>query len=315
LTRSYLVTGGAGFIGSHFCEALLARGDQVVVLDNFSSGKHTNLAAAKGPLTVVEGDIRDLARLDERIPQIDCIVHLAALISGQDSLRDPDEYDDVNIRGTARVIEFAAKRKVPRIVFASSSSVYGNGSAGALDEGTPPAPITVYALTKLVGEHLLDIYSRIHGFSHCSLRFFNVYGPRQAEDHPYANVTCKFSHAAANALPVKLYGDGEQSRDFIYVGDVVKAVMAVLDGSQEAIYNVGTGKDRSINHLLRILEAHTGRAAEVEQCGAWANDIRQIRADITRLSKEFGFAPSVPLESGLASTVEFFEEQRANAPA
>jgi UDP-glucose 4-epimerase len=309
------VTGGAGFIGSHFCEALLARGDEVVVLDNLSSGKRANLAAAKGALTFIEGDIRQLAELDERIPQVDGIVHLAALISGQDSLRDPDEYDDVNIRGTARVIEFAAKRKISRIVFASSSSVYGNGTAGPLDESTDPAPITVYALTKLAGEHLLDIYGKIHGFSHCSLRFFNVYGPRQAEDHPYANVTCKFSHAAANGLPVKLYGDGEQSRDFIYVGDIVKAVLAVLDGSQQSIYNVGTGQDWSINHLLQVLNAHTGKDAEVEQCGSWTNDIRQIRADITRLSNEFGFQPSVSLEDGLASTVRFFQAENAEAAA
>jgi UDP-glucose 4-epimerase len=311
LSRTYLVTGGAGFIGSHFCEALLARGDAVVVLDDLSSGKRSNLASATGPLTFIEGDIRDLAALDSQIPPVDAVVHLAALISGQDSLRDPDTYDEVNVRGTMRVIEFCARRKIPRLVFASSSSVYGNGSAGALAEDGLQAPITTYALTKLTGEHLLSIYGKIHGFSHCSLRFFNVYGPRQAEDHPYANVTCKFSHAAANGLTVNLYGDGEQSRDFIYVADVVKAVLAVLDGSREQVYNVGTGKDFSINHLLRVLEQKTGQAIPVKPCGEWSNDIRQIRADIGRLSGEFGFRPEVELDEGLAATVRFFEEEKS----
>lgn len=313
MSKTYLVTGGAGFIGSHFCEALLGRGDRVVVLDDMSSGKHANLAAVKDKLTFIQGDIRNLADLEGQIPHVDAVVHLAALISGQDSLRDPDLYDDVNVRGTMRVIEFVARRNIARLVFASSSSVYGNGFAGALAEDADLAPITTYALTKLIGEHLLSIYGKIHGFSHCSLRFFNVYGPRQAEDHPYANVTCKFSHAAANDLPIKLYGDGEQSRDFIYVADVVKAVIAVLDGSDHAVYNVGTGQDHSIRHLMQVLEGLSGRTFKVEQCGAWANDIRQIRADITRLSAEFGFAPATRLEDGLAATVAFFDEQKAAA--
>ena len=206
---------------------------------------------------------------------------------------------------------FAAPVARSRTVFASSSTVYGNQGASALNETTPPDPLTVYALTKLAGEHLLKLYGAMRGFSHCSLRLFNVYGPRQAPDHPYANVTCKFSHATANGLPVTLFGDGEQSRDFVYVDDVVRAFLAVLDGSREAIYNVGTGQGARINDLIAALGAISGRPLEVERHPPWPNDIRSIRADTARFTGEFGFHPEVALSDGLARTVDFFREQSA----
>jgi UDP-glucose 4-epimerase len=146
----------------------------------------------------------------------------------------------------------------------------------------------------------------MHGFSHCSLRLFNVYGPRQAVDHPYANVTCKFSHAAALGLAVRRYGDGQQSRDFVFVDDVVEAFTKVLESSREHIYNVGTAEQHSINELLGLLENISGRSIAVEQHAAWPNDIRQICADISRIRKEFGFTPNVPIQKGLAATVAFF---------
>jgi len=306
----YLVTGGAGFIGSHLTDALLAAGHRVTVLDNFCSGKRENLATS-GDVRLIEGDIRSIADHAEAIGQIDGIIHLAALISGYDSLSDPDAYEDVNIRGLMRVIEYAAANGVKRIVFASSSTVYGNREGIALTEAVPPEPLTVYALTKLTGEHLLRLYGNMHGFSHCSLRLFNVYGPRQATDHPYANVTCKFSHAAANGLPVKLFGDGEQSRDFVYVDDVVRAFMAVLDGSDAQIYNVGTGRTAKINELIGELGRISGKPLTTEQCPPWPNDIRSIQADTSRFAGEFGFAPEVGIREGLARTVEFFRSAGA----
>lgn len=311
MPRSYLVTGGAGFIGSHLCDALLAQGHRVVALDNFASGKADNLGTAQGDLTVIEGDVRAIGQFAGEIGEVDAILHLAALISGYDSLTAPDDYVDVNIGGLLRVIDFATARHVPRIVFASSSTIYGNQGEIALTEATPPDPLTVYALTKLAGEHLLKLYGAMHGFSHCSLRLFNVYGPRQAPDHPYANVTCKFSHATANELPVTLYGDGEQSRDFVYVDDVVRAFLAVLDGSREAIYNVGTGQSARINELIATLGGISGRPLDVEQQAPWPNDIRSIRADTARFADEFGFRPDVSLSEGLARTVDFFREQSA----
>ena len=311
MPRSYLVTGGAGFIGSHLTDALLANGHRVVALDNFVSGKRENITQVRGDLTVIEGDVRLIGGFADEIPEVDAILHLAALISGYDSLETPEDYVDVNLGGLLRVIEFASERRVPRIVFASSSTVYGNQGASALNETTPPDPLTVYALTKLTGEHLLKLYGAMRGFSHCSLRLFNVYGPRQAPDHPYANVTCKFSHATANGLPVTLFGDGEQSRDFVYVDDVVRAFLAVLDGSREAIYNVGTGQGARINDLIAALGAISGRPLEVERHPPWPNDIRSIRADTARFTGEFGFHPEVALSDGLARTVDFFREQSA----
>lgn len=308
MPKTYLVTGGAGFIGSHLVDALLAEGHRAIVLDNFVSGHRSNLARAEG-LTVIEGDVGEIGRLAQEIGELHGIIHLAALISGYDSLAAPDDYVDVNVEGLLRVIEFASTRRVPRIVFASSSTVYGNQEGIGLTESTPPQPLTVYALTKLAGEHLLRLYSAMHGFTHCSLRLFNVYGPRQAPDHPYANVTCKFSHAAANGLPVKLYGDGRQSRDFVYVADVVRAFLAVLERSDQQMYNVGTGETARINDLIGELGGIAGRALEVEQCAPWPNDIRSIRADTSRFETEFGFRPQVPLSEGLRETVEFFLEE------
>ena len=148
----------------------------------------------------------------------------------------------------------------------------------------------------------------MHGFTHTSLRLFNVYGPRQSTDHPYANVTCKFSHAAANRLPVKLYGDGEQSRDFVYVSDVVRALMAVLNRSEQPIYNVGTGADASINRLLDELARISGAPLATQACPPWPNDIRSIRADTRRFAAEFGFGPATSLSSGLQQTVAFFTD-------
>ncbi len=310
LRQSYLVTGGAGFIGSQLCDALLAQDHRVVVLDNLCSGKRSNLSAADGDITFIQGDVRNITEHAAAIGPVDAIIHLAALISGYDSLTTPDEYEDVNVTGLHRVIEFAVERKIKRIVFASSSTVYGNKPGVKLSETDLPQPQTVYALTKLSGEHLLRLYGQMHGFSQCSLRLFNVYGPRQSPNHPYANVTCKFSHAAANGLPVMLYGDGDQSRDFVYIGDVIQAFLAVLGGSKQAIYNIGLGKDRSINDLIDALGRIEGEPLRTVACPPWENDIRSICADTSRFESEFGFRPEIDLEQGLTKTIAFFKDKR-----
>jgi UDP-glucose 4-epimerase len=301
----YLVTGGAGFIGSHLCDALVERGDSVVVVDNFSSGKRANLEAAAAAIEVIEADVVD-GFPAEKIGRVDAVIHLAALISGYDSLHEPDSYMRTNVTGLLRVIDFVAANDVPRIVFASSSTVYGAAAAEGLTEDVLPAPMTVYAASKLIGEQLLAMYSELHGFSYCCLRLFNVYGPRQATDHPYANVTCKFSYSAAHGLPIVLYGDGEQSRDFVFVADVVKALLLVLPASPSPVYNIGTGRETSINELIETLEQFEKKALQAEQQSPWPNDIRRISAD-TRLARdELGFEPEVSLRDGLARTVDFF---------
>ncbi|MER8823834.1 NAD-dependent epimerase/dehydratase family protein [Mesorhizobium sp. M0991] len=303
---SYLITGGAGFIGSHLCDIILARGDRVVVLDNFLSGKRQNLPAAHPNISVLNGDIREIAKFRSEIGDVDAIVHLAALISGYDSLRTPDEYVDVNVTGLQRVIDFAATQRIRRIVFASSSTVYGNTDLSSIDESITPAPVTVYAASKLFGEHLLAMYAKLHGYSYCSLRLFNVYGPRQAVDHPYANVTCKFSYAAAHALPIKKFGDGGQSRDFVYIADVVDAFVSVLDETGNGLYNIGTGTSNSINALISELEKLTKSTLGVELLDPWPNDVRRIQADIAKYVTTFGRRPKVSLREGLERTVDFF---------
>lgn len=308
MQRRFLVTGGAGFIGSHICDALLAQGDAAVVLDDFRSGRHANLEHLRDKIDVIDADVRSVADHAERIGDVDAVIHLAALISGHDSLYEPDVYEAINIGGLLRLIDYVADRKIPRLIFASSSTVYGNNATEPLTERTLPNPLTVYAVTKLAGEHLLSLYARLHGFSHCSLRLFNVYGPRQAVDHPYANVTCKFSFAAATGTGVRRYGDGEQSRDFVYVSDVVRAFLAVLEGSADSVYNVGTGSDSSINELLKSLERIAGAPLPLEQHPDWPNDIRRIRADISRIADEFGFRPKIGLDEGLAATVRSFRQ-------
>ena len=302
----YLITGGAGFIGSHLCDRLAELGHELVILDDFSSGKRANLHGPASVAKVIDADVRQ--GIPPEIGRCDAVIHLAALISGFDSLREPDEYLSANLNGLLRVIEFVAAAKVPRLVFASSSTVYGAAAAAGLTEETLPQPMSVYAATKLMGEHLLAMYAAIHGFSHCSLRLFNVYGPRQSTDHPYANVTCKFSHAAANGLTIDLYGDGEQSRDFIYVDDVVRAFLLVLESSPSAVYNIGTGKQTPIRGLIGTLERVAGRAFEIVQKPEWPNDIRSISADCSRAAAELGYAPQVGIEEGLRRTVDFFRQ-------
>src|SRR5690606_1162311 len=221
-----LVTGGAGFIGSHLCDRLVAEGHDVVVYDDFSSGHLDNLAGCIDKIKVIDDSILNIGSYNDELDGVERIYHLAALISGHDSLFEPEQYHKTNIVGLLRLIDVARRLDNVRIVFASSSTVYGNEGNPVKHESQQAAPLSVYALTKYMGEHTLALYQELYDFDWVALRFFNVYGPRQSPDHPYANVTCKFAHAAAHGLGVKLYGDGEQTRDFIYVDDIVDSMLA-----------------------------------------------------------------------------------------
>ncbi len=311
MARRILVTGGAGFIGSHLCDRLIANGDEVVVVDNLSSGLRNNLAGLLDhkQLTLIEADVLSLGELHEKIGAIDHIFHLAALISGYDSLYQPDEYIDINLKGLMRVIELAAACRAS-ISFASSSTVYGGCPEPVKQEDQNPQPITMYSLSKLAGEHMLEMYHRLHGIEYVALRLFNVYGPRQSPTHPYANVTCKFSQAAALHMPIKLYGDGEQTRDFIFIDDVVEAFLVTMRGAPQRLYNVGTGADHSILSLIGTLEELTGTPFEMERCEPWPNDIRKIVASAQRLSTDLDWKAKTGLREGLSATVSFFKEDR-----
>lgn len=301
-----LVTGGAGFIGSHLCDHLVAQGHEVVVLDDLSSGSRANLAGIADRIEFIEASILDIADHEEALRGVQRIYHLAALISGHDSLHEPERYHEINIDGLLRLINVASRLERPRIVFASSSTVYGNDGDPVKREDHRAAPLSIYALTKYMGEHTLALYSQLHGFDWVALRLFNVYGPRQSPNHPYANVTCKFSHAAANGAGVRLYGDGLQTRDFVYVDDVVRALLAVGAGSKHHIYNVGTGEDSSILRLLETVQSLAGSAIPVERHPGWPNDIRRIRADVSRLERDLDLRPAVTLDEGLRRTIDWF---------
>ena len=301
-----LVTGGAGFIGSHLCDHLVQQGHEVTVVDDFSSGSRENLSAISDRIRVFDLAIDSISSIASELAGTTRIYHLAALISGYDSLYDPDAYVKTNIDGFSRVLELAKELENPRIIFASSSTVYGNQPDPEMSESTPPNPQSMYALTKLTGEHMLAMYQELYGYNYVCLRLFNVYGPRQSPNHPYANVTCKFSYAAAHGDGVRLYGDGKQSRDFVYVEDVVQALLAVSETSDDTIYNVGTGEDASIAGLLEAVQGLAKAPLPVEQCPPWPNDIQAIRANINRLASEKGYRPTVSLQDGLAQTVAYF---------
>jgi UDP-glucose 4-epimerase len=304
-----LVTGGAGFIGSHLCDHLVRGGHELVVVDDLSSGILANIAHLRDRITFIQDSVINLRTHSAVLEGVTRIYHLAALISGHDSLHAPDDYIDVNLRGLLRVIELAQQNSGARIIFASSSTIYGNRPNGPCGELDSAAPMTVYALSKYAAEHLLYIYSRLNGLDYVCLRLFNVYGPRQSLNHPYANVTCKFSAAAAYSTPIRLYGDGEQSRDFVFVDDVVRALLLVLDTSIERIYNVGTGTATKINQLISQLESLSGSGLKLIKMPPWPNDVLSNRADITRLQNEFGFNPSISVTEGLGRTVDWFRKQ------
>jgi UDP-glucose 4-epimerase len=304
-----LVTGGAGFIGSHLCDRLVREGHDVVVLDDFSLGRRENLAHLGGSVEILEGSVLDVARFADALEGVTRVYHLAALISGYDSLTEAEAYTQTNIVGLYRLLETCGRLPGVRFVFASSSTVYGARDASSCREDDPPAPLTMYALSKLAGEHMLRMYAPLHGFEHVSLRLFNVYGPRQNPDHPYANVTCKFARAAAEGSPVTLYGDGKQTRDFVFVDDVVEAFMRASVGAPRAVYNVGTGQDAAIIDLLETVQGIAGARLEVDRRPPWPNDIRRIRADISAMREDLGFAPEVSLRDGLERTVAFFRSR------
>ncbi len=302
-----LVTGGAGFIGSHLVRRLLERDSLVTVVDDFTTGSGENLPSDPR-VHLIEGSVCDPDPWREEAAKCGVVFHLSALISSQDSLRTPDEYLRTNVEGLLRVLEATAGRRA-RVVFASSSTVYGQQACPTLDESLMPEPLTPYALSKLTAEHVLRMYESIYDYSHVSLRLFNVYGPRQNPEHPYANVTCKFARAAALGLPIQLVGDGQQSRDFVYVTDVVDALVAAADSKVSGSVNIGTGESYSIQELVDLTRSHAETTIDVEHLPPWPNDIRRVVADVSRAAAVLGWHPTTQLAEGFSRTVEWFRSQ------
>ncbi|MDR9752921.1 NAD-dependent epimerase/dehydratase family protein [Pseudomonas sp. SZMC_28357] len=298
-----LITGGAGFIGSHLTDALLAKGHSVRVLDDLSTGKRTNLPLDNPQVELMVGDVADAALVQRAMAGCSAVAHLAAVASVQASVDDPVRTHQSNFIGTLNVCEAMRVSGVKRVLFASSAAVYGNNGEGkSIDEDTPKAPLTPYAADKLASEHYLDFYRRQHGLEPVVFRFFNIFGPRQDPSSPYSGVISIFSERAQKGLPITVFGDGEQTRDFVYVEDLVKLLVQGLDKPQveEGPVNVGWNQATNLKQMLTALEAVIGQLPEVSYGPARSGDIRHSRANNQRLLQRFSFAEPTPMSVGLA---------------
>lgn len=311
----FLVTGGAGFIGSNIVERLIKNDHYVRVLDNFSSGKKENLCITKtltpAVFDLVEGDIRDKAACDKACAGVDYVLHQAALRSVPKSMEDPGSYNDVNINGTLCMLQAAARAKVKRFVFASSSSVYGDVDRFPEKEDFLPKLISPYALSKLAGEYYCKIFAEFFNLPAIALRYFNVFGPRQALDDEYAVVIPKFIHCILGDQQPPVFGTGRQSRDFTYIDNVVQANLLAAQALQAQvkfdIFNVANGKDNTVLELVDFLNKIIGKKIKPQFLPARPGDVFRTCADISRIKRALGYKPLVDFQEGLRKTVEYFK--------
>ena len=299
----WLVTGGAGFIGSHLVESLVRAGHTVRILDNFSSGHREHLAAVQQKVDIIEGDIRDAALVTRSLQGVDVVAHLAAIASVQLSLQQPLMVWDVNVNGTLTLLEQARQANVRRFVFASSASIYGDQQALPLSENLPPRPLSPYAASKLAGEGLCQAYAYAYQLETVALRAFNVYGPRQDPGSPYSGVITIFLEHIQRGVPPTIYGDGAQTRDFVHVRDVAQAYVAASQsaGGSGAVYNIGTGRETSLNALLALF----CDCAQVQLVPTYAaakpGDIRRSVCNPTQARTALSWQTQVGLREGLLS--------------
>ncbi len=296
-----LVTGGGGFIGSNVVRALLERGDDVRVLDNFSTGSRTNLSGLESDVQLVEGDLRSYERVHAAVRGVEVVFHQGALPSVPRSVQDPLTTTAVNIEGTLNVLLAARDEGVRRIVNASSSSVYGNTGELPRVETQSPDPISPYAVAKLAAERFCTSFSRVYGMEIVSLRYFNVFGPYQDPTSQYAAVVPRFIHSIAHGEPVTIYGDGEQSRDFTFVDNVVRANLLAADaeGVGGEILNVATGGSVTVNALADTIGKLLGKPVEKSYEPARDGDVLASWADVSEARRLLGFEPEVDFEDGL----------------
>jgi UDP-glucose 4-epimerase len=305
-----LVTGGAGFIGSHLVEGLAAAGHPVRVLDNFDTGQRSNLAHIRPAPEVVEGDVADPAAVARAVDGATYVFHLAALASVQRSVEDPAATHRVCATGSLYVLDAARRAGVRRVVYAASASAYGVPQGEVQTEDEPVRPLSPYAAAKLAGELYAQAFTATYGLETVCLRFFNIFGPRQRADSPYSGVIALFVEALLEGRTPRVFGDGLQSRDFTYVGDVVQALRkaAATPGVAGRVYNVGTGRGTSLLDLLAALNQLLGKDRKAEHGPPRAGDIRHSRADISRTRRDLGYEPAVAFEDGLARTLEWYRE-------
>lgn len=309
-----MVTGGAGFIGSHLTEGLIKQGHFVRVLDNFSTGKRENLIFDKtySSLEIIEGDIRDLTLCQRATRDIEYVFHQAALPSVQRSVEDPQTSNSVNGGGTLNILLAARDTGVKRLIYASSSSVYGDTPTLPKHEEMPPSPLSPYALQKYIGEQYCMLFFRLYGLETVSLRYFNVFGPKQDRASMYSAVIPRFIDALIDRRPPIIFGDGEQSRDFTYIDNVVQAnllAMSAVHLNGEAI-NIACGKGTSLNQLLNILKEIIGSKVSPIYEEPRKGDVRHSLAEIRKGKQFLNYEPKADIEAGLRKTVEYFQHLR-----
>jgi nucleoside-diphosphate-sugar epimerase len=308
----YLVTGGAGFIGSHIAEALVKRGDRVRVLDSLITGRRENLSSIADKIEFVEGDIRDYATTLRAAEGSRVIFHQAAVPSVPRSVADPALNHDINVNGTFNVLMAAREAGARRVVYAASSSAYGDTETLPKQEKMLPSPLSPYAAAKLFGEYYCQVFTRVYNLEAVSLRYFNVFGPRQDPSSPYSGVISKFITTLLDGIAPVIYGDGEQSRDFTFVANVVDANLRAAESGEAVghIINLGIGERVTLNQLLAELQKVIGSNLAARYEETRAGDVRHSLADISRAGDLIGYRPLVGLAEGLRRTVEWYRENQ-----
>jgi UDP-glucose 4-epimerase len=305
---TFLVTGGAGFIGSHIVQHLDRDGHRVRVLDNISTGKRENLLKASEQVEIIEDDVCNVSAVRKAVKDVDYIIHLAAQVSVPLSIDDPATTEEINSQGTLNVLMAARDENVKRFVLASSCAVYGDNPNLPLHEDLRPAPLSPYAITKLAGEHYCQVFHGLYGLPTVALRFLNVFGPGQSSNSAYAAAIPKFFEAITNGHQPTVYGDGEQTRDFIYVENIVKANMLACTCKDAVgqVINIGSGIETSLNQLLKTIGKIAGYEAKPIYAPPRQGDIRNSVGDVTLARKLLGFECRIDLEEGLRKTWEYF---------
>jgi nucleoside-diphosphate-sugar epimerase len=313
----YVVTGGAGFIGSNIVDELVRRGESVVVLDDLSAGKEDNLAESRTKISFIKGSINDIEAVRRAMQEADYVIHLAARTSVPRSIKDPLETNRVNIEGTLNVLLAARDAKVKRVVLAASSSAYGETPTLPKVETMQPEPISPYGVTKYVCELYAQMFGRVYALQNVSLRYFNVFGPRQDPSSPYSGVLSKFCTAFLEGTEPSVYGDGEQTRDFTYIDNVVQATLlaCLAPAASGKVFNVGTGDRISLNQTLELLRKISGNKLEANYDAPREGDIRDSQADIALSRELLGYDPTVNFVEGLRRTFTWYLESHAKALA
>jgi UDP-glucose 4-epimerase len=310
--RTFLVTGGAGFIGSHIAEALVARGDRVRVLDNLSTGHLSNMASFRERIEFIQADLLAASSVAKAVRGVDCIFHHAALASVPLSVERPLDVHAACATGTLILLEEARRAGVRRVVYAASSSAYGNQPAAVKRETDPLSPLSPYAAAKLAGELYCQAFTATHGLETVALRYFNIFGPRQDPGSPYSAVIPLFISAMLAGRQPVIYGDGLQSRDFCFVSNVVQANLLAADAADVSgrVFNVASGKSTDLLTLLGVLNRLLGMDVKPRHDPPRAGDVRESRADVTEARRWLGYKPEVDFEEGLRRSIDYYRQGR-----